>query len=95
MSSESDPLPVTSATNRGITIVASATVLALLYFGREVLVPITLALILSLLIAPLMRGLRRLGLGHTPSVLIAVLALAMFLVGLTTRSEERRVGKEC
>jgi predicted PurR-regulated permease PerM len=84
MSSESDPLPVTSATDRGITIVASATVLALLYFGREVLVPITLALILSLLVAPVIRGLRRIGLGHTPSVLIAVLALAMFLVGLTT-----------
>ena len=84
MSSESDPLPITSARDRGITIVASATVLALLYFGREVLVPITLALILSLLVAPLIRGLRRIGLGHTPSVLIAVLALVMFLVGLTT-----------
>ena len=84
MSSESDPLPITSARDRGITIVASATVLALLYFGREVLVPITLALILSLLVAPLIRGLRRIGLGHTPSVLIAVLALVMFLAGLTT-----------
>jgi predicted PurR-regulated permease PerM len=84
MSSESDLVPVTSARDRGITIVASATVLALLYFGREVLVPITLAFILSLLVAPLIRGLRRIGLGHTPSVLIAVLALAMFLVGLTT-----------
>jgi predicted PurR-regulated permease PerM len=84
MSSETDPLSVTSARDRGITIVASATVLALLYFGREVLVPITLALILSLLVAPLIRGLRRIGLGHTPSVLIAVLALVMFLVGLTT-----------
>ena len=85
MSSESDALPVTSASrDRGITIVASATILALLYFGREVLVPIALALLLSLLVAPLIRGLRRLGLGHTPSVLIAVLALAMFLVGMAT-----------
>ena len=84
MSSESDVLPVTSARERGITIIAIATVLALLYFGREVLVPITLALILSLLVAPVIRGLRRVGLGHTPSVLIAVLALAMFLVGLAT-----------
>jgi predicted PurR-regulated permease PerM len=84
MSSESEPLPVTSAKDRGITIVASATVLALLYFGREVLVPITLALLLSLLVAPLIRAFRRIGLGHTPSVLIAVLALTMFLVGLTT-----------
>ena len=84
MISESDPLPVTSAGNRGITIIASATVLALLYFGREVLVPITLALLLSLLVAPLIRWLRRIGLGHTPSVLIAVLGLTLFLVGLAT-----------
>ena len=84
MSSGSDPLPATSANHRAITIVASATVLALLYFGREVLIPITLAFILSLLMAPLIRGLRRIGLGHAPSVLLAVLALALFLVGLAT-----------
>ncbi|GAB2547139.1 AI-2E family transporter [Rhodanobacter koreensis] len=84
MSSGPDPLPVTSASHRAITIMASATVLALLYFGREVLIPITLAFILSLLMAPLIRGLRRIGLGHAPSVLIAVLALALFLVGLAT-----------
>ncbi|MGH8160393.1 MAG: AI-2E family transporter [Rhodanobacter sp.] len=58
--------------------------LTLLYFGREVLIPITLAFILSLLMAPLIRGLRQIGLGHAPSVLIAVLALALFLVGLAT-----------
>lgn len=84
MSSGTDPLPVALARDRGITIIASASVLALLYFGREILVPIILALILSLLVAPLIRMLRRVGLGHTPSVLIAVLALAMFLVGLAT-----------
>ena len=40
-------------------LVNAAVVLGLLYFGREVLVPITLAVILSLLIAPLVRKLRR------------------------------------
>jgi len=56
-----------------VSILAAAAVLAILYFARDVLVPITLALILSLLLAPLVRGLRRLGLGHTSSVLAAVL----------------------
>ena len=51
--------------------------LALLYFARDVLVPITLAFILSLLIAPLVRALRRLGLGQTLSVLAAVLVLTL------------------
>ncbi|HEX9140204.1 MAG TPA: AI-2E family transporter, partial [Steroidobacteraceae bacterium] len=40
------------------------------------LVPITLAVILSLLIAPLVRALRRIGLGQTLSVLAAVVVLA-------------------
>jgi predicted PurR-regulated permease PerM len=58
-------------------IIAAATILALLYFARDVLVPITLAFILSLLIAPLVRSLRRLGLGQTLSALAAVLVLAL------------------
>jgi predicted PurR-regulated permease PerM len=63
--------------NRGIGIIAFATVLALLYMGRQVLIPLTLALILSLLMAPLVRRLRRLGLGQAPAVLLAVLGLAL------------------
>ena len=61
---------------RALGIIATATLLALLYFARDVLVPITLAVILSLLIAPLVRILRRIGLGQTLSVLVAVLVFA-------------------
>jgi predicted PurR-regulated permease PerM len=71
------PIPLPPATHdRALGIITTATVLALLYFARGVLVPITLAVILSLLIAPLVRALRRLGLGQTGSVLAAVLVLA-------------------
>jgi predicted PurR-regulated permease PerM len=69
------PLPLATH-ERALGIITTATVLALLYFARGVLVPITLAVILSLLIAPLVRVLRRLGLGQTGSVLAAVLVLA-------------------
>ncbi|GGA02202.1 AI-2E family transporter [Dyella caseinilytica] len=80
-----DPAPPqTVANQRAMTIIATAAILALLYFGREVLVPVTLALILGLLMAPVMRGLRRIGFGHTPSVLIAVLLLTFLLGGLLT-----------
>lgn len=61
---------------RALGIIATASVLALLYLARGVLVPITLAVILSLLIAPLVRALRRIGLGQTLAVLAAVLMLA-------------------
>ena len=68
-----------SLRDRAIGIMAFATVLALLYFGRGVLIPFTVALMLSLLIAPLVRRLRRIGSGRVPSVLVAVL-LSAFLV---------------
>lgn len=73
----SDPSGGVSLRNRASGIIAFAIVLTLLYFGRDVLIPLTLALLLSLLLAPLVRTLRRIGLSHTPSVLIAVLALAV------------------
>ena len=72
-----DPSGIGSLRDRAIGIIAFATVLALLYVGREVLIPLTVALMLSLLIAPLVRRLRRIGLGQTPSVLVAVLTLAL------------------
>jgi predicted PurR-regulated permease PerM len=76
-SREPDPPPISSLRDRAGGIVATATVLALLYFGRDVLVPVTLAVILSLLIAPLVRILRGVGVGQTLSVLAAVLGLAL------------------
>jgi predicted PurR-regulated permease PerM len=66
-----------SLRDRAIGIIAFAAVLALLYVGRDVLIPLTVALMLSLLIAPLVRRLRRVGLGQTPSVLVAVLTLSL------------------
>ncbi len=63
--------------SRAISIIAGGTILALLYFARDVLVPITLAVILSLLINPLVLLLRRLGLGQAFSALAAVLLLVL------------------
>ncbi|MGX4770206.1 AI-2E family transporter [Bradyrhizobium guangdongense] len=48
-------------------------IVAALYFAREVLVPITVAVLLSFVLSPLVNFLRRLRLGRIPSVLIAVL----------------------
>jgi predicted PurR-regulated permease PerM len=67
---------------RALGVIATASVLALLYLARDVLVPITLAVILSLLIAPLVRRLRHVGLDQTLSVLGAVLVLAFLFAGI-------------
>ena len=51
-----------------------------LYFGRAVLIPITLSVLLSFLLAPLVAALRRLRMGQLPSIFIAVFfALAIVL----------------
>jgi predicted PurR-regulated permease PerM len=78
-----DP-PAPAIRDRALGIIATAAVLALLYFARDVLVPITLAFILSLLIAPMVRALRRVGLGQTTSVLAAVMVLALSFAALAT-----------
>ncbi|WP_372624399.1 AI-2E family transporter [Falsiroseomonas sp.] len=54
--------------------VAGAIVVAALYLGRDLLVPLALAVILAFVLAPLARLLRRTGLGGVPSVLLALLA---------------------
>jgi predicted PurR-regulated permease PerM len=56
-----------------------------LYFAREVLIPITLAVLLSFILAPLVNWLRAIRLGRVPSVIVAVvlgLGIVLALVGL-------------
>lgn len=76
-SASPDPAPALELRDRAFGIMATGTVLALLYFGRDVLIPITLAVILSLLMAPLVRRLRRIGLGQTSAALMTVAAFAL------------------
>ena len=63
--------------NHSSRILTAGAILALLYFGRQVLIPLALAIMLSLLMAPAVRALRRIGVGRTLSVLIVVLMLAV------------------
>lgn len=80
--------------NQVAGILGTATVLALLYFGRDVLIPITLAIILSLLITPFIHRLRQIGFGQTLSVVAAVatLALSLAAVGLVIGVQVVRIG---
>jgi len=63
-------------------ILASVALLALLYFGREVLVPVVLALFLGALMSPWVRFCLKLGLGHGFSVLLVVLATLAIAFGM-------------
>ena len=78
------PRPVAQATSpdasRAVTLFVM--VVAILYFGKEVLLPVTLALLLAFLLAPLVALLRRTRLGRIPSVLLSVV-LALGVVVAT------------
>jgi len=67
---------------QGLTTLAVAVVVvAALYLAREVLVPITLSILLSFVLAPLVALLRRVGLPRVPAVVMAVLvALGILLL---------------
>ena len=63
------------------TLAVAVVVVAALFLAREVLVPITLAILLSFVLAPLVALLRRVGLPRVPSVVAAVLvALGVLLL---------------
>jgi predicted PurR-regulated permease PerM len=65
-----------------VAILVAGVVVAVLYVAREVFVPIILAVLLSFLLAPVVRWLRRLQIGRVTSVgltvLVAFLAIAGF-----------------
>ncbi len=63
------------------TIIIGVAVVAGLYFGREVLVPMSIAVLLSFVLAPAADALSRLRIGRVASVLITV-ALAFAILGV-------------
>ena len=74
----------------------AAIAMAGLYFGKSVLVPIILAGLISFLLAPIARLLRRTGLPRGPAVIVTVLlALAGFaLIGSVIASQVATLGKD-
>jgi len=64
-----------------MTVLVTATVIAALYFAREVFVPVTLAVLLSFLLAPAVRWLRRLRVGRVTAVLFTVFLGFMAIAG--------------
>ena len=57
-------------------------VIAALYLAREILIPITLAILLSFLLAPIVELLRRARLGRVPAVLLAVIMALSVILGV-------------
>ncbi len=71
------PAKVTPADTPGVggllSLAVFVVVVAALYFAREVLIPITLAILLSFVLAPIVGVLRRIRVPHVAAVLLAVI----------------------
>ncbi|MFO1047757.1 MAG: AI-2E family transporter [Geminicoccaceae bacterium] len=63
------------------TILASAATVAALYLGRDVLIPLALAILLSFALGPLVTWLHRRGVPRVPAVLAVMLLLTLLLAG--------------
>jgi predicted PurR-regulated permease PerM len=65
-----------------LTLAVAVVVVAGLYLGRTVLIPITLAVLLSFLLAPIVNLLRRIHFGRVLSVIVAVLLALSIILAL-------------
>ena len=65
----------------GLAFLTTGLVVAFLYFARDVIVPITLAILLSFLLAPAVRWLRRWHIGRVTAVTLTVLIAFLALLG--------------
>jgi predicted PurR-regulated permease PerM len=74
---DTDRSPTT--TNR---LLVGAGIFAALYIARDVLIPITLAILLSFILAPLVRLCRHIRIGRVLSVLIPVFVVFLLVVGI-------------
>ncbi|MGD0212052.1 MAG: AI-2E family transporter [Terriglobales bacterium] len=66
--------------SRLLMLIAVAVVIVGLYFGREVLIPLALAVVLAFVFTPVVGGLQKCHLGRVPAVLV-VLLLAFTVIG--------------
>jgi predicted PurR-regulated permease PerM len=72
-----DKIGALSSTS-GILLISAAT--AALFFGRDILIPFALAVLISFAMAPVVLQLRKLGLPRTPAVLAVVIVLSVAAV---------------
>src|SRR6516162_8768853 len=66
-----------------LMILTVPVIFGILYFGREVLIPIILAVLLSFLLAPAVRSARRLRIGRLGAVILTVSIAFLAILGFS------------
>jgi predicted PurR-regulated permease PerM len=81
--------PELPGVNSLLTLMVGVVVVAALYLAREVLIPVTLAGLLSFVLAPLASLLRRIHVPRVPSVLLAIVTALAMILALGTVIEQQ------
>jgi predicted PurR-regulated permease PerM len=81
-SAHSEALPPSSPLRLCATLLSAAIIVGALYFGRDILVPLALAILLSFALMPLVSLLRRWNFGRVPSVGATVLLAFLVIFGI-------------
>ncbi|HWC62590.1 MAG TPA: AI-2E family transporter [Rhizomicrobium sp.] len=81
---ETRTLAPDSLNQKFMTAVICAVVVSGIYFGRPVLMPLALAVLMSFALAPLVTMFRHIRLGHVPSVLLSLFFAMVLIAGLGT-----------
>ncbi len=72
----------THLVSRAAALLIAALIIAALYFASEVLIPITLAALLTFILAPLVSLLRRAHIPRVPAIIAAVLLALSIIIGI-------------
>ncbi|HET6519815.1 MAG TPA: AI-2E family transporter [Geminicoccaceae bacterium] len=75
--------PTTPPTSATATTLILVVVVVALHFGRDILIPFALSVLLSFALAPITTRLRRWGLGRVPSVIAVVVLVFLVVIGFS------------
>lgn len=73
---------VSTTSSKSAIFIAVALAIAMLYFGRQIFIPLALALVLSFLLTPLVGLLERVRLGRVPAVLVVLTFCFILAAGM-------------
>ena len=71
-----------TTSSKSAIFIAVALAIAMLYFGRQIFIPLALALVLSFLLTPLVGLLERVRLGRVPAVLVVLTFCFILTAGM-------------
>ena len=79
-----------AASSKSIVLIASVLVIAALYFGRQIFIPLALAFVFGFLLTPAVALLEKIRIGRVPSVL-TVMLLSFALAGTVSWAVARQL----